>query len=48
MEAQEDGFSVADMTMEGDFDDAEAPEFKWRAEIRRQGRGLRGHRSAGR
>ena len=32
---KKDGFSVADMTMEGDFDDAEAPEFKWRAEIRR-------------
>ena len=32
---KKDGFSVADMTMEGDFDDAQAPEFKWRAEIRR-------------
>jgi len=32
---KKDGFSVADMTMEGDFDDADAPEFKWRAEIRR-------------
>ena len=32
---KKDGFSVADMTMEGDFDDAEAPEFRWRAEIHR-------------
>lgn len=32
---KKDGFSVADMTMEGDFDEAEAPQFKWRAEIHR-------------
>ena len=32
---KKDGFSVADMTMEGDFDDAEAPEFRWRAEVHR-------------
>ena len=29
------GFSVADMTMEGDFDEADAPRFAWRAEVRR-------------
>jgi prepilin-type N-terminal cleavage/methylation domain-containing protein len=32
---KKDGFSVADMTMEGDFDDADAPEFRWRAEVHR-------------
>ena len=30
-----DGFNIADMAMEGDFSDADAEGFSWRAEIRR-------------
>jgi prepilin-type N-terminal cleavage/methylation domain-containing protein len=32
---KKNGFTISDMAMEGDFSDAEAERFSWRAEIRR-------------